>query len=505
MADDRAARTEALAAAATRRSGGPKRRVRRGKGRHARGAGAQPSKGDPGHASRDVQIPTCVAASGPRIGGSGTADAIAYAVGSRLYLIRRNQVDDEARVELVTAASTAGAGSEPATAHAAPIRALARSPCGRFLVSGGDDKRVAVWDLTRALAHSDDPKKEALVWCATLAKKVSAVAFASDSRHVFAGDKFGDVSCAPTIPGVAGAEAPPAVTMRLCLGHFSTIVTCVACSPDGAYLATGDRDGKIRVSRLPAWKDGQEAEGPSAMRAPTIQSYCLGHEGYVAALCWLPAHKGHEGGCLASCGGDGTVRLWRAADGRPIAVGRPLDLSPSEGGGGGGGGEGGKASPLLGLCVVAGPSGDAIAALSERALHISPLPKGGLGSFVRVPFGGGEGSAFLPVGVSADADGEVWVAGAEARGEGGGEGAAIGRLWIASASGGASGGAGVGAWHALRASLSGGVLVDDCDGVALHQIAPELTRQVFSREERDARKRMRNDVKRTRISKPTPQ
>lgn len=37
----------------------------------------------------------------------------------------------------------------------------------------------------------------------------------------------------------------------LLLGHTASVGTCLALSPDGARLASGDRDEKVRVSRFP--------------------------------------------------------------------------------------------------------------------------------------------------------------------------------------------------------------------------------------------------------------
>ena len=38
---------------------------------------------------------------------------------------------------------------------------------------------------------------------------------------------------------------------QLLLGHFCSIVTCLALSPDGVHLASTDKDHKVRVSALP--------------------------------------------------------------------------------------------------------------------------------------------------------------------------------------------------------------------------------------------------------------
>lgn len=77
-----------------------------------------------------------------------------------------------------------------------------------------------------------------------LPKKISAAAFAADGRHAFFADKFGDVHAAATDESATGPARP-------LLGHFCSIITGLAASPDGRFLVSCDRDHKIRVSLLP--------------------------------------------------------------------------------------------------------------------------------------------------------------------------------------------------------------------------------------------------------------
>jgi WD40 repeat protein len=72
---------------------------------------------------------------------------------------------------------------------------------------------------------------------------------------------------------------------------------CVAYSPDGKTLATGDRDDVIRFRDSTTGKE-------------TLQ--LAGHQGTVRSLAFSP-----DGKLLASASNDGTVRLWDVASGRP--------------------------------------------------------------------------------------------------------------------------------------------------------------------------------------------
>ena len=94
-----------------------------------------------------------------------------------------------------------------------------------------------------------------------------------------------------------------------CLGHTSSVLTNVAVSPDGTRVATCDRNEKVRVSRFP--------------QCAVIETFLLGHTKFVTSCAFLDDAR------VASCGGDGTVRLWDAASGASRGVARPT-LPPVE-------------------------------------------------------------------------------------------------------------------------------------------------------------------------------
>jgi WD40 repeat protein len=79
---------------------------------------------------------------------------------------------------------------------------------------------------------------------------------------------------------------------RVMLGHTASMLTGVCVSKN--RILTCDRDEKVRVSQFP--------------ESTVIEGFLLGHEAYVTSIDTVVDGAGTS--IVASCGGDGTVRLW---------------------------------------------------------------------------------------------------------------------------------------------------------------------------------------------------
>ena len=94
-------------------------------------------------------------------------------------------------------------------------------------------------------------------------------------------------------------DLPGQALRRTLYGHADTVMA-VAIAPDGTWLASGGRDGSVRIWDLPTGR-------PRAVLA--------GHTGTVTAVAIAP-----DGTWLASGGEDGSVRIWDPVTGRQRAA-----------------------------------------------------------------------------------------------------------------------------------------------------------------------------------------
>ncbi len=115
--------------------------------------------------------------------------------------------------------------------HENAVQALASDPSGAWLVSGGADKSVRLWNLeTRELKRT----------FRTSSDFITALAVSNDASLIASGSLDGSVRLL-----AAGSGR----TMRTYNAHKSK-VTSIAFSGNGEYLATAAEDGSVRVRGL---------------------------------------------------------------------------------------------------------------------------------------------------------------------------------------------------------------------------------------------------------------
>ncbi|EGD78277.1 hypothetical protein PTSG_09341 [Salpingoeca rosetta] len=132
----------------------------------------------------------------------------------------------------------------------------------------------------------------------TRVEKRSTKLVFSSLDTLLSADKFGDVhkfSFATSSEDAEDEGADASKTSDPICGHVSMLLDL---DVQADQLRTADRDGKIRISRLPD--------------AFCIDAFCLGHTEFVSAITGTAD-------CVVSGSGDGTIRVWNAADGSQLA------------------------------------------------------------------------------------------------------------------------------------------------------------------------------------------
>lgn len=182
------------------------------------------------------------------------------------------------------------------TGHIGPLGAVAVSPDGTRVVTGGADQESATSD---SVTDSTDLDTTARIWDTRTGQQVanlvghtwtvSAVAFSPDGTRILTGS--GD----KTARLWDARDGKPLETLK---GHTDQ-VSSVAFSPDGTRVLTGSRD---KTARLWDGRDGKPLR--------TLQ----GHTDRVSAVAFSP-----DGVYLLTGSWDTTARVWRVADGKLLA------------------------------------------------------------------------------------------------------------------------------------------------------------------------------------------
>lgn len=184
---------------------------------------------------------------------------------------------------IVTLGAGPVSGFEQLTAHGGPVKGLALSPDGRWMVSTSFDYTAVLWSARdfseRRTLHGHQAA-------------VNAAAFSPDGRFlVTAGDDR--TLRVWRLEQLLDAAVEP--VPRVLEGHTAKIVH-LAFSPDGQRLASSSWDHSIGLWSVPAFAH---------------LGFLRGHDAPVHA-----AQFSGDGRSLYSAGGDGQVRLWDVGEAR---------------------------------------------------------------------------------------------------------------------------------------------------------------------------------------------
>jgi DNA-binding beta-propeller fold protein YncE len=176
--------------------------------------------------------------------------------------------------------------------HKDSLYAMALSPDGKLLATGGYDQKVLLWDLTSGQPVATLDGHSGAVFDLAFAREGKLLASASADRTI----KLWDVASRSRLD-----------TLAQPLGEQYT----VAFSPDGKVLVAGGADIRIRVWELSA--TAQEGANPL-----TISKFA--HQRTILRLAFSP-----DGATIASAAEDGGVRLF---DATTLAERHALEAQP---------------------------------------------------------------------------------------------------------------------------------------------------------------------------------
>jgi RNA polymerase sigma factor (sigma-70 family) len=160
--------------------------------------------------------------------------------------------------------------------HAGGVKAVAWSPDGKTIATGGNDKTIRLWDATTGKERRKLEGHEGAV---------ESVAFSPDGKRLASGGQ----------DGVARVWRLGTDDKPMSLGTANGWLLGVAFSPDGRTLVTATRQAGAVKSALRLW---DLATGKERARFS-------GHQGTAGAAAFSP-----DGRVIVSGGGDGAVLLW---------------------------------------------------------------------------------------------------------------------------------------------------------------------------------------------------
>ncbi len=166
--------------------------------------------------------------------------------------------------------------------HNIHVNSVTFSPDSQYVLSGGNDQKIRLWDLQGNPIGEPFHGHEV---------DVSSVAFSPNGRYIASGSRDKTVRLWDRQGNQIGKPFQ---------GHEDAVIS-VAFSPDGQHIISGSRDKTVRLWDLQGNQIGKPFQG---------------HEDQVVCVAFSPDNQS-----IASSGRDGTVRLW---DYQGTPIGQPL-------------------------------------------------------------------------------------------------------------------------------------------------------------------------------------
>lgn len=172
--------------------------------------------------------------------------------------------------------------------HTGSVKALGITPDGNFLVTGGDDSTVRVWEVNTAKqmrVFQGHQKRDA---SDSPSKGVTAIAIRKDGKQIASG----------SADGAMRIWDLTTIDHHKALGEAGDSLWIVAYSPDGKKLAAAGSDKTIRVYNAETYK---------------LEATLSGAKSPITSLAFFP-----DSNKLASAGGDMVVVIWDVAKGSVV-------------------------------------------------------------------------------------------------------------------------------------------------------------------------------------------
>ncbi|KAG9100670.1 hypothetical protein FS749_013717 [Ceratobasidium sp. UAMH 11750] len=166
--------------------------------------------------------------------------------------------------------------------HTNAVNCLAYSPDGAYLASGSMDRTIRIWD-TRTGQQVGRPLEGHT-------RQVVSITYSPDGAYVASGSEDCTIRIWDSRTGHMIGQPLQ--------GHTHLVIS-VAFSPDGAYLASGSGDQTMRIWDV---RTGKTVVQPAEL-----------HTGWVKTVAYSP-----NGANIVTGSCDGTMRLWDARTGQPI-------------------------------------------------------------------------------------------------------------------------------------------------------------------------------------------